>query len=1055
MAATNALGKAAFMATENQMMLVGYSESTRRYLLQISVACIAVSLVMLFFGQISLIALLIVIASLTSELWLTSRKPWFFSTEGLLYGTTVVPWSSIQRYTKWGPFGIPWTPFKIQGITLYFPDGTLCVSSRSPAFEMLLRKLETLSYPATPEPLWYQYPPQVLRAIRYAIAFAFAIMCLLIFLLSILIILIAVVVVYFIVRSLVQNKRSKSETLPQDAWIAGAGSLILFCVLYYIFQSPYLLFLMILIPIAFVLWFPWQPTPVALISECTFVGKKQAYPLRHLRTAKMVSRFFILKIWQLSFANGDVNVMPFLENFETFKEKLEKQWNDVQHYYRNKKMTEEEAKIRTPSEEARRIAFFEADQIPLMMPLAWQILFPLFLVIHSFVLALILWCVYATPLGRLGLFGVLIREIIPIVLLVYGSYLLFSLLPKIFSLYSRYIITEDGILLSHRRIEWTEIQTVAPYSDANGQRRIALLDTNGKNLITIYEAMSDWEMAFDKIRKKVQAVCKYDPVIKGATELLQNRSHAAYHSRRWAMMILMILILPFLLNNIVQSNLELFQDASQNNPPFQYGYLAVTEPATYIMPGIFGKKLAMIPYQTYTGQTWYGIGIARTLQSDDLHYDFSWVRYLPQSPGYCLLYGDVQDLRIAFCEWLEAYGVSIENIIWIEDILKNSWYVFWILAIFFVIIGLLRQNLFAGLLMQRIPAPLGPSVYLSGTVILNHTLKLVLHALVILVFGLYIYACYFSQNMPVFLRIPFPGIWIVFFILLPMIVFLHLVHYIFVLIPQWLRSFKTWELSSDGISDHRTTLTWSEIQSINVFYMPQPIFLKIATSPRKIALIQGEKGTICLDGELVYFESIVAHLRQKSNCDKNSYNKVKYFYRKKYAQPRLLRILACIGLLFILTFSFNWIRAQQEKVLGIASISEAKINYTLFDTFAIFSYEDEQNHTWTTFGFKEQESEKYIIRYNQKNPIFWESENDKLISMRSWSRYQLLSFISVVHENFELSNKIKDYIWYICLGFLILPLLWNLLGVLFGIPPLEPKSNLEKISQKEATQTAK
>ena len=85
-----------------------------------------------------------------------------------------------------------------------------------------------------------------------------------------------------------------------------------------------------------------------------FVGKKQAYPLRHLRTTKSISKFFFLRYQRLSFANGDIDVYPYLVNNDDFKNKLEENWNSVQLKYQGKSFSAEEAEILTPQDEAKR-----------------------------------------------------------------------------------------------------------------------------------------------------------------------------------------------------------------------------------------------------------------------------------------------------------------------------------------------------------------------------------------------------------------------------------------------------------------------------------------------------------------------------------------------------------------------------------------------------------------------------------------------------------------------------------------------------------------------------
>ena len=86
-----------------------------------------------------------------------------------------------------------------------------------------------------------------------------------------------------------------------------------------------------------------------------FVGKKQAYPLRHLRAVKTVTKYLVARYQRLSFAHGEVNVYPYLANHDVFKKSLENNWEEVQKKYQGKNYSEEEALILSPEEEAIKI----------------------------------------------------------------------------------------------------------------------------------------------------------------------------------------------------------------------------------------------------------------------------------------------------------------------------------------------------------------------------------------------------------------------------------------------------------------------------------------------------------------------------------------------------------------------------------------------------------------------------------------------------------------------------------------------------------------------------
>lgn len=1031
---------------ENQSLLIGYSASTRRYFLQIAIGSAVFCLFLLIWmGKPSVVPLLLAIASLTSELWWTTRHPMYLMPNGLLHDTKEIPFSAITRFTKWGPFGIPWTPFKIQGVTLYLNDGTSwCISSKAPAFDPLLRCLDALTYPPPPEPLWYHYPPLVMRAIRYIISFALSLLFLLIVAMDFLLILGGVVLAYFIARSYIQSRRQGAQTLSQDAWIAGSVSLILLCVLYFIFDSPYLLLTIALIPMGIVLWFPWQPSSIALIADAVFVGKKRAYPFRHLRTTITISKFFLFKFCQLSFANGDVLIMPTLENFESFKSKLDAQWGEVQHRYVGKKMSDEEAEIRTPSEEARRIRFFESDQIPLGMPVVSQFLIPLLALLHIVLLVTLIWMVYFTSVGRWSWLGIFLQSITPFFAVIYGGYIIFNFLPRLRYLYSHAHIEEEGIQTSFQRISWDKIHSLVSYQDATEHQRLVMLDSDGRQLFQIRDDIADWEIALDKIKRKVQEVRKSDPIMSGASSLLQNRSKAWRNSQRWLLLLILVLLLPWTIQNISDHHYALTQEIGQPAPLSQ-GYLAVhyfqydQDHDPFILSWLFGNRLLVIPYQDYLGQTWYAL-VVPCIEPNQLQYNNIRIRYLPDNPGYVIPYGDVTDIRLALLAWLESYGFQPENWQVAKTILMDSCYVFWIMAIFLVLLALIRQDLLAGLLMQRMPAPLGPELYLSGTLVLNNTLRLVIHLLVFLLLGWLLGSLYWPDNDVFWLRIPVPGLSLALTLVLPVFLCAYLAFYITVAIPEWWRSLKTWELTPDGITDYHCELKWNEIRSISVFEMPTASRRWLKSPPRRIALIQGENKRIILEGTLIHFDGIVAHIRQQSHVETNSLSKAKYFYRRSYGRRQLIRVLTAMAMFWCLSWSFNFAIQKQNEVTEQGISTHAQVVYTVLDTASIVSYQDQHKQSWYSLVWQHEPTESFAIQYHQEFSAFWQSlDEQKISTAQDMFQNSLGQLADLFDENQKLVDLILVSLWYGVYLLLSLPFLWALIGATLGIPPYEPK----------------
>ena len=1019
------------MTEESATLLLGYKESIRRYLLQATIICGALCLVLLFFEEIAPIPLLLAAGSLTGELWWRSKKSLCLVDKGLKYGEEFYSWEDIVRYTTWGPVGIPWTPIKLEGLTIYFKNGTsVSLYSRIIGYEQLLQKLKSLSYPPAPEPLWYRYPDRVLRVARYAIASTFALFILLLISLQFLVILAVVIAGYFVIRSFVKNKREKGETMPRDAWIAAGGSITLLCLLFFIFKSPYLLMLLGSIPVLAVIWVPWTPAPLALISESLFVDKKRAYPLRHLRTVRMVSRFFVIKIWQLTFANGDVAVVPILENFEEFRQKLENQWNDVQKRYQGKKMSEEEAEVRPPEEEARKIYFFQADQITLQMPLAWQFWLPFFFIVHLGLVTTCLWCVYGTPIGQVALVGILLRELTPIFLIVYGSYLLFSLLPRLLALTRKYEINEDGIYYRKRHIGWAEIHSVLPHRDADRRQRVALFDCDGRRLLTICEEMGDWQLALTKIRKEVKAVHKANPVVEGAVAFLNQRANAWRHSRRLLVVLAIIIALTWSLRTIIYNN----------NLLAQQGEIAVTAQSNYILPQLFGKNLLMIPYQDFQGRNWYALAFQKDAGDKPVCTQII-IRYLPQNPIYVLPSGKVESPLVSWLNFWEARGVRSQQIAFLENLIGDMVYLLWVMAAVIIIVAVLHRGLFAGLLLQKMPPPLGPDIYLPRAIILQNTIRLVLHLVLIVLLAVAALSMLIPAYLPWHLSvpIPFPLLWVLTACILPVILCPYLAYYWSVVVPEWLRSFKRWRLDEGGLHQGKISLLWSEIDSIAVIKLPSPSPLRLFRSRRRqVAIINAGKKQIILEGTLVHFQGLVSHIRQQSKCRKDDYSKARYLLRQHYSLPKLMRSLVCMAMILLLPLLISFVRYQQRSVLDAGRIVKASVIYSFLGRLALLSYADSDGGSWYTLAWKTRPEIETQLRINNGYPAFWEGADWQSRSFRRW-----FGDIFPVTTDFLLRhslNILRAFYLLLALGLLalLLPALWYLIGTVWGIPPLHP-----------------
>ncbi len=69
-------------------------------------------------------------------------------------------------------------------------------------------------------------------------------------------------------------------------------------------------------------------------------------------------------MWRLKFANGDVTILPILEDFEIFKKTIESRWEEVQKRYQTQPMSPDEANVLPPQEEAALIQFDKPVENP-------------------------------------------------------------------------------------------------------------------------------------------------------------------------------------------------------------------------------------------------------------------------------------------------------------------------------------------------------------------------------------------------------------------------------------------------------------------------------------------------------------------------------------------------------------------------------------------------------------------------------------------------------------------------------------------------------------------
>ena len=344
----DSVSQEALISKDEFITLTGSSNAQRRYQGRTAIICIVVSIVLCIFNFTIPIPLLLVVATLMGRAWKRNGKSLKLMAGGLKYGEDIFSWEDIKRYTTWGPFGIYWTPINFYGIKICFPEGKeVYVSSNSPGFDLLLHRLKKLKFSSPEGPLWHEYPACVIRFIREALAILFCVVYIMFLLFKWFILLSAGgFIAYLIFRMLRRNKTGK--TFSRDFWIS-----IILCtsilLLFYLLSNSFWLLLIAVAVISVILWIPWKPDGFIIVKNTLFVGKNNAYPLRHLKTSQVISKYFLLKKWRLKFANGQVDIYPLLENFEEFKSELEKNWESEQDSPAN----EEETIVRKPKAEAK------------------------------------------------------------------------------------------------------------------------------------------------------------------------------------------------------------------------------------------------------------------------------------------------------------------------------------------------------------------------------------------------------------------------------------------------------------------------------------------------------------------------------------------------------------------------------------------------------------------------------------------------------------------------------------------------------------------------------
>lgn len=340
---------------EMSIPLAGWTSLKKGYFVEGIIVCTVLGIILYIFKIKAPLPFIVILISLFAEWWWADRKLLKFTFQGLSRAGDPIPWEKISRYTIWGPVGIPLTPIQLQGMILYLVDGkTLSVSSRAPGYQPLLDRLSQLKLPA-PE-MWHHYPRGMTRVLRYLAALGFGVfLVLLVFFAKFVLVVAAVAVVYWVFRNWRKSRKQHRKVSQKYFWMVGITLVLAAGISFFVFKGLLENVAVVTVPVLVILWFPWRFPPVALFHDALFVGKRKAYPLRHLRTWREESKFFVLKFWRISFANGDVDIWPFLENFQHFKKQVEQSHERVRIQQQEKPSDPEQNIIRSPREEAQYI----------------------------------------------------------------------------------------------------------------------------------------------------------------------------------------------------------------------------------------------------------------------------------------------------------------------------------------------------------------------------------------------------------------------------------------------------------------------------------------------------------------------------------------------------------------------------------------------------------------------------------------------------------------------------------------------------------------------------
>lgn len=479
------------------------------------------------------------------------------------------------------------------------------------------------------------------------------------------------------------------------------------------------------------------------------------------------------------------------------------------------------------------------------------------------------------------------------------------------------------------------------------------------------------------------------------------------------------------------------------------GQYAVTLTPSYVWPKIFGKRLLSIPYQDYTGKTWYALAFPKN-SKEKLSPNRIKIKYLPDSPNYAFPYEEVEEPFIAMLKKLEHQGFASNHLVSLEKHLENSHYLFGWVALLIFLLTALKLDLFAALLAQKMPPPLGPALYIHKTVILQNSIRVVLHLLVIIVLLFLSGSLLYPEKIPFALYFPFrfSGLWIGLSYLLPIFLCPYIAYYLVVTLPKFLRSFKKWNLEDTGISTKKITLKWEDIKYISTFKIPSPWALRFFFQPRRrVALLSSSSGKeICLEGDLVHFEGIVTHIKKKSKEAEGSNKKAKYFLRKKYSIPKLVRITTCLTMLLAIMLLFSFIRRNQRYAEEKGVTTQASVIYTFVKNFSLITYNDSAKRVWYSFGYKRDNKNQFTIRYLQSNPGYWKGDTWGLDPIDQYVKRKFYFFIGILS-----SSKVEVVVKYFFIGvsaLMLLPFLWYLLGATLAFPPLSPDS-FKKLEAKE------